>query len=270
MEKYIHGYSPEEQMRLVQQARDLKPYVFPFLTLGHYANIAELGMGVGAETLLMLEDFPNLRIRGFDYANLQIEKARILLAQHPSTKGRYTCTQADARDLKDFDFSDIEAVVIIWVLEHAPHPLSILSELKKRLPVGTPIYITEVANSSLRFTPELPEALSYWQKACDFQAAIGGNPDVGLHLKSLLLEAGFSIEKHQMTPIAAKSGEEPARFKAILTYWIELMHSQLASMLEAKAITEAEWQAARSAMLAYMNQHDAQFFYEFCQIKARS
>lgn len=270
MEKYIHGYSPEEQMRLVQQARDLKSYIFPFLTLGNYAKIAELGMGVGAETLLMLEDFPNLHIRGFDYAELQIEKAKMLLAQHPFTKGRYTCTQADARDLKDFDFSDVEAVVIIWVLEHVPNPLSIFKELKKRLPQGTALYITEVVNSSLRFTPELPHALSYWQKACNFQTSIGGNPDVGLQLETLLLEAGFSIEKHQMTPIAAKSDEEPDRFKAILTYWIELMHSQLASMLQAKTITETEWQAARSAMLAYMNQPNAQFFYEFCQIKALS
>lgn len=48
------------------------------------------------------------------------------------------------------------------------------------------------------------------------------------------------------------------------------MHSQLASMLQAKTITETEWQAARSAMLAYMNQPNAQFFYEFCQIKALS
>jgi len=77
---YLHGYSPEEQARLVKQARFLEPTVFENVNFSKQQKLLEVGCGVGAQTEILLRRFPHLKIHGIDSSKPQITRARARLA----------------------------------------------------------------------------------------------------------------------------------------------------------------------------------------------
>ena len=56
---YIHGFSRDEQFRLVEQARVLAPNVFRDVDFSRAREVLEIGCGVGAQLKIMCERWPN-------------------------------------------------------------------------------------------------------------------------------------------------------------------------------------------------------------------
>ena len=56
---YLHGFTAEEQQRLLTQADFLAPWVFRDVRLPAAGALLELGAGVGAETRFLLERTDN-------------------------------------------------------------------------------------------------------------------------------------------------------------------------------------------------------------------
>lgn len=76
MSEYLHGFSEEEQIRLVEQAKFLAPYIFRKLDLSQVKNVLEVGMGVGAETVLLLEAYPHIHVRGLELSEYKLKRPK--------------------------------------------------------------------------------------------------------------------------------------------------------------------------------------------------
>lgn len=57
---YLHGFSHEEQARLVRQARLTESTIFRNIDYSGARRLMEVGSGVGAQTEILLRRFPDL------------------------------------------------------------------------------------------------------------------------------------------------------------------------------------------------------------------
>lgn len=265
--KYIHGYSETEQARLVSQGQVLSPFIFDRLDLTSVKHLLEVGSGVGAMTLAILERYPDLPITCLEISATQLAKAKINL---PKSKvgTQIQLQQTDARQM-DFEAnSTFDGAFLCWVLEHIPQPERVLSELYRVLEKGSQVFITEVFHSSLHLFPHCPNVMKYWQKCIDFQATIDGDANIGHRLGNMLHDVGFSEIDVRPYPMFFDK-RQPENRKKILTYWHGLMLSALENMLQANYCTLELWQKAEVELLTLLKNDDAVFYYSFVQATAR-
>ena len=183
---YLHGFSPVEQARLMKQARLAESTIFSRIDYTGVRRVLEVGSGVGAQTEILLRRFPDIHVTCVDLNSLQLEAARRNLAQMPWCRERYELHQADATNLP-FEPRTFDAAFLCWVLEHVPSPQRVLNEVRRVLAPGSPVYVTEVMNSSFLLHPYSPNVWRYWMAFNDFQYDNGGDPFVGAKLGNLLL-----------------------------------------------------------------------------------
>ena len=263
---YLHGFSRTEQQRLVRQARIAESTVFHDVDYSGVRRLLEVGSGVGAQTEILLRRFPDLHVTCVDLNQVQLDAARDNLGQRPWLEGRYALQQADATDLP-FEPRSFDGAFLCWVLEHVPAPARVLNEVRRVLAPGSPVYITEVMNSSFLLDPYSPHTWRYWMAFNDFQIDSGGDPFVGAKLGNLLLAGGFRDVTTQVKTFYFDN-REPARRKAIVEYWEELLLSAADQLVDAGKVTREVVEGMRREMQQVRNDPDAVFFYAFVQARA--
>lgn len=224
---YIHGYTPEEQQRLVKQARFLGAAVFQNVDFSDQDRILEVGCGVGAETELLFEHFPHLqKITGIDREEKQVRTARDRLKTWIA-EGRFEALVADAKALP-FPAHQFDGAFICWILEHVPNPLDILKEAFRVLEPGGLIHIIEVNHDSFEAFPKSEVITKAWEDFGKHQEKLGGDPRIGPKLPELLRKSGFvNLRKF---PAVLDSREYPHPGSHDLwDYFLELIESSYAS-----------------------------------------
>src|SRR5439155_13528744 len=113
---YIHGYSSEEQQRLVKQAH----YWHELLGLGDLnyrqgESLLEIGCAAGATLGVLGTAFPGVKLAGIDLETRQIEFARRHLAGLGLSD--VDLRVGDARQLP-WPEQTFDHVYIMWLLEH--------------------------------------------------------------------------------------------------------------------------------------------------------
>ena len=166
-EGYVHGYSSIEQDRLKYQAQFTEQSLYGALDLSQMDSLLEVGVGVGAQSEILLRRYPNLRITGIDQSEAQLKTAREYLASKAYAEGRYDLKKMDATNM-EFDSLLFDGAFICWVLEHVPSPERVLSEVRRVLKRGAKVYITEVMNHSFFLEPYSPNVWKYWMAFNDF------------------------------------------------------------------------------------------------------
>lgn len=231
---YLHGYSKEEQERLYYQARLLEKHVFNGIDFSKTEKIIEVGCGVGAQTEILLEKFPHLKILGIDLSEAQIEVAKHRLKKYIK-KGqvRLLCMNAEKIDQIKEKF---DGAFICWFLEHVPDPLKILKGLNKILNKNAKVYCTEVQNASFFVNPYSPNMLKYWFEFNDFQWGHGGNPFMGATLGNLLLKSKFKNIDLDFRGMTFDSTDKKAR-KEFVLYFEKLMFSAADNLIKDKRIS---------------------------------
>lgn len=262
MTSYIHGYVPEEQERLLEQAGVLGPLIYPRIDFESCKHILEIGSGVGAQTQVLLNLFPELKITCVDAEPKQIEKAKSNLANEME---RLSFQVQDARKLELNESFD--GAFICWVLEHIPDSQLVLERLKEHLESGAKVWITEVFNSSFYFQPALAGLSNYYEKYNSYHRSLNGDPDIGAKLGNMLSWAGFK-EIELFRGGFHLSQHDPDSLKKITTYWKGLMKSGAPAMLKSKWITNEEVDAMEKDMDEIPLDENAVFFYQFIQAKA--
>lgn len=263
---YLHGFSRTEQTRLMKQARLAESTIFRHVDYPGAKRLLEVGSGVGAQTEILLRRFPDLHATCVDFSPTQLEAARDNLGGKPWLEGRYTLQQADASDLP-FDPRSFDSAFLCWVLEHVPSPARVLSEVRRVLSPGSPVYITEVMNASFLLDPYSPNVWRYWMAFNDFQIDSGGDPFVGAKLGNLLLAGGF----HEVTTEIKTfhfDNREPAQRKTMIAFWEELLLSAADQLLAAGKVTGEIVDGVRNEMRLVQNDPNAVFFYSFVQARA--
>lgn len=201
-----------------------------------------------------------------DLNDRQIAAARENLARMPWCADRYSIQQADATQLP-FSPREFDAAFLCWILEHVPSPERVLGEVRRVLAPGSPVYITEVMNSSFLLDPYSPNVWRYWMAFNDFQYDNGGDPFIGAKLGNLLLAGGYRDVQTEVKTFYFDN-REPARRKTMIAFWEELMLSASDQLLAAERVTQAEVDGVRREMRDVQNNPDAVFFYAFIQASA--
>ncbi len=265
--QYIHGYSTTEEQRLLGQASLISEYIFRNIDLTNCQHLLEVGVGVGAQTILLLEKFPHLHITGVELSEVQLAQAKENLAMFPQFAKRWELIQADAKKLDNLDTAGIDAVLFIWVLEHIPQPEEVLAEVRRVIPTGV-ISITEVFHDSLFLYPQCPAVMNYWRNSIDFQYSIQGDPNVGARLGVLLSDTGY--RDIQVTPcVVHLDKRSPQQRLSFLQHLKDLMYSHLDSMIQAGYTTFCEWEKVAVEIDALMENPEAVFYYHSMQAVAQ-
>ena len=263
---YLHGFSQTEQARLIKQARLAEATIFRDIDYSDARRLLEVGSGVGAQTEILLRRFPELRATCVDLSEAQLAAAKENLGAMPWLDGRYLLQQADATDLP-FEARDFDAAFLCWVLEHVPSPARVLSEVRRVLAPGSPVWITEVMNASFLLDPYSPNVWKYWMAFNDFQIEHGGDPFVGAKLGNLLLAGGFRDVRTDIKTFHLDN-REPARRKTMIAFWEELLLSAADQLLAAGCVTTQIVDGMRREMHDVQSDPDAVFFYSFVQARA--
>ncbi len=264
---YLHGFSPTEQARLRRQARIGEATIFRNIDYMGVSRLLEVGSGVGAQTEILLRRFPDLHVTCVDLNEAQLDAACANLGAMPWLDGRYALQRADATDLP-FEARSFDAAFLCWVLEHVPSPARVLSEVRRVLSPGAPVYVTEVMNAAFLLDPYSPNVWKYWMAFNDFQIEQGGDPFVGAKLGNLLLAGGFRDVSTEIKTFHFDN-REPAQRKAMIAFWEELLLSAADQLLAAGCVTDEVVAGMRREMREVRSDPNAVFFYSFVQARAR-
>ncbi|GAB2523575.1 methyltransferase domain-containing protein [Lysobacter humi (ex Lee et al. 2017)] len=264
--RYLHGFSKTEQARLLRQARIAEPLVFRDIDYTGARRLLEVGSGVGAQTEILMRRFPELHVTCVDLSEAQLATAREQLAAKPWLEGRYELHQADAGDLP-FEPRSFDGAFLCWVLEHVPSPARVLSEVRRVLIPGSPVYVTEVMNSALLLDPYSPNVWRYWMAFNDYQFNQGGDPFIGGKLGNLLLAAGYRDVETAIKTFHLDN-REPARRKELIAFWGELLLSAADKLIEAGAVTCEVVDAMKRELELVQNDPNAALFDAFVQARA--
>ena len=266
-EKYLHGYSPEEQQRLYKQARFMETKIYSDIDFSTVTKLLEVGCGVGAQSEILLRRFPHLHLTGIDYSERQVTQAGKFLATIPYATDRYELKQENAMDMSFTSQADFDGAFLCWVLEHIPEPARVLSEVRRVLKPGSPVVITEVLNSSFFVEPYSPSVLQYWMRFNDLQYDMGGDPFVGAKLGNLLQSVGYKRITTE-TKTYHLDNRNPAKRAEMIAYWTELLLSGLPQLLEAGYVDAEVADKVKEEMQVVAKSPNAVFFYTFVQAKA--
>ncbi|GMQ35610.1 hypothetical protein Ataiwa_38830 [Algoriphagus taiwanensis] len=259
MANYLHGFIPEEQQRLIDQAGFLAPKIFKKIDFSGCEHLLEIGSGVGAQTQALLSLFPQLKITCVDYSDSQIEKAKENLK---GFEDRVTFSVQDAMELNlDQTF---DSAYICWVLEHIAEPRIVLEKVHRHLKPGAKVFLTEVFNSTHYTFPALPFAQKYYRAYNDFQTQIGGHPEIGASLGNLLQQSGFTQISHWLGGFHLDQ-THPEELKAMISFWVKLMKSGAEHLIQAGLVTEEEVRKMEEEYHMLPENENAVFFIQFVQ-----
>jgi ubiquinone/menaquinone biosynthesis C-methylase UbiE len=264
---YLHGFSTTEQARLLAQARFLAPKVYSHIDFSAQHEILEVGCGVGAQSEILLERFPHLRIAGVDSSAAQIATARKHLAKAVSDK-RVTLTEADALALP-FAENSFDGAFVCWFLEHVQKPVEILSEVRRVLRTQAVIYCSEVLNATFYVHPYSPATLQYWFAFNDHQWSLGGDPFVGAKLGNYLLAAGYQNVSTEVM-VHHYDDRAPKQRATFIGYWTDLLLSGAPSLVAAGKVTEAVVKEMTRELGRLRSDPQAVFFYSWIQARAQA
>jgi SAM-dependent methyltransferase len=216
---------------------------------------------VGAQTAILLAEFPELCVTGIDVEEAQLAEARRSLGELPWARGRYDFQRMNAERL-DIEPGLHDAAFVCWVLEHVASPVRVLTELRRVLAPGAVVVCTEVHNATLFLHPPCPHTQTFWAAFNARQVALGGDPVVGGKLGNLLVSAGFRdvITEVKTFFFDRRTPEQRAEF---LPYFRDLLLSAAPGLLEAGSITGETTLGMTAELERAAYEDDSVFFYSF-------
>ncbi len=263
---YLHGFSSNEQERLKKQA-DFNEYsIFKDINFSSCSNILEVGCGVGAQTEILLRRFPKLKVTGIDLNIKQLETAKSYLNNLSHFNGRYEIKEMDATNM-DFKSKTFDGAYLCWVLEHIPDPSRALSEVRRVLNPGAPIYVTEVMNHSFFLEPYSPSIWKYWQAFNDYQYECAGDPFIGAKLGNMLMAQGFRRIKTNIITYHLDN-RHPDKRQEIIEFWGELLLSASDQLIKENRVTKEIVDEMKKELNAVKRDPNAVFVYSFTQAHA--
>ncbi len=110
------------------------------------AQVADVGCGKGASTLLMAKAFPNSRFTGFDYHDQSIEGARQSSTRQGTANASFEVARA-----KDFPGKNLDFVTVFDSLHDMGDPVGAAAHILQSLkPDGTWMIVEPFANDDLK------------------------------------------------------------------------------------------------------------------------
>jgi len=187
--EYVHGYSPREAERLMDQAHTLTDLLHHDTRYPAGSRVLEAGCGVGAQTVTLLANSPAARFTCIDCSEESLAEAegRVIAAGCRNAVFK----KADIFDLP-FAPASFDHVFVCFVLEHLADPKGALEGLKTVLKPGGTITVIEGDHGSAYFHPDSRYARRAIDSLVTLQKEGGGNALIGREVYPLLVGAGFA------------------------------------------------------------------------------
>ncbi len=186
---YIHGYDPQENIRLQDQAATLVELLHFDTSYPAGSRVLEAGCGVGAQTLTLARNSPNALITSIDISKASVAEAKKKMAAAGLTNVQFQ--RADIFNLP-YKKDSFDHIFVCFVLEHLSRPDEALRVLKNFLRPGGTITVIEGDHGSAYFHPDSAAARRAIQCQVELQRRVGGNAMIGRELYPLLSKAGYS------------------------------------------------------------------------------
>ena len=190
---YTMGYSEEFRQALEQRSAETHAaYLLPRLKPGH--RVLDFGCGPGTISVGLARAVDPGELHGVDMEESQVGIARAAAKAGGHTNATFHVGDATRLPFEDgyFDVAHCHAVLM-----HVPDTAAVLAEVRRVLKPGGIIAAREVILQAAFLHPyEYREA---WATFIRVLAANGGHPNMGMELKSRLLDAGF------VAPVASAS-----------------------------------------------------------------
>ena len=185
---YVHGYTPRESERLVDQATALTDFLHSGTVFPAGGRVLEAGCGVGAQTITLARNSPDALITAVDISEESLAVARE--RARAAGLGNVTFEHADLFSLP-YAPASFDHVFICFVLEHLSDPDGALARLRAITKPGGTLTVIEGDHGSTYFHPENGDARRAIQCLVDLQAASGGDSLIGRRLYPMLVSAGL-------------------------------------------------------------------------------
>ena len=193
--RYLHGYSPEEQARLVEQAEYWRErLILPDLPYAAGERLLDVGCGAGAVIGVIASAFPGLHLAGVDREPKQVEAATAHLAALGVPSADLRVGDANRLPWPDRHF---DHAYLMWFVEHVQGIEPILREIRRVLKPGGTITINETEYESYHVWPENAD-WEYLEEAMFRHFQAHGEAHAGRRLGPLLVEAGFSAVTNRL------------------------------------------------------------------------
>jgi SAM-dependent methyltransferase len=186
---YVHGRSDREADRLSYQASRLADLLHHGTRYPPGSRVLEAACGVGAQTVLLAQNSPDASFVSMDISTHSLKQAKRRLMEEGYFNVAFHLADVSSLPYKPETF---DHVFVCFLLEHLPHPLQALQQLKAVLrPRGT-ITVIEGDHGSAFFYPDSPDAHRVIRCLIELQKNAGGNALIGRELWHLISGAGFS------------------------------------------------------------------------------
>lgn len=186
---YVHGYAPRENLRLQDQASTLEELLHSDTVYPSGSRVLEAGCGVGAQTVILARNNPEVRFTCVDISPDSVAAARAAAQSAGLTNACFQ--QGDIFNLP-FAPGSFDHVFVCFVLEHLPRPVEALRTLSGLLAPGGSLTVIEGDHGSTYFHPDSEYAKRAVACQVELQRRAGGNSNIGRELYPLLTEAGLA------------------------------------------------------------------------------
>lgn len=237
--KYVHGYTEYETIRLNDQAQTLSTLLHHDSVFPEGSKVLEAGCGVGAQTVIIGRKNPNIHLTSID-----ISEESLTMAKNRCTKSgvlNVEFFQADIFNLP-FEENSFDHVLVCFVLEHLPDPQEALHKLKKILKPGGTLTAIEGDHGSAYYYPPSKYAQLTINCLIDLQALKGGDSLIGRSLFPLFQKTGLNdIKVSPRVVYADKSLPEMVDGFTKKTF-IAMVEGVREDALNEKLISEENWE----------------------------
>ena len=186
--EYVHGYTPREGARLVDQATALAAFLHAGTVFPHGGRVLEAGCGVGAQTVTLARNSPRAQITAVDISEESLRLARELVAAAGLTNVDFE--QADLFRLP-YAAGTFDHVFVCFVLEHLKDPQGALACVREVTKPGGTITVIEGDHGSVFFHPENADTRRAIECLVRLQADSGGDSLIGRRLYPMMCAAGL-------------------------------------------------------------------------------
>jgi len=263
---YVHGYTPGETRRLLEQALILEDLLHSDTIYATGSSVLEAGCGVGGQTQILCRRSPDAKFTCIDISEESIQQAEIMARDTGIANAIFQ--QADINSLH-FQPESFDHVFICFVLEHLPDPVSVLKNLSNLLKPGGTLTLIEGDHGSGFWTPESPESRKAWDGLVRSQLDHGHDPDIGRKIYPLLKTTGLEIELVEPRWVYADQSN-PKLLNGVINQIIApMVFSAEMQVLETGLMNKNDWETGLKDIRNVALHPEGTFFYTWFKGIAR-
>jgi len=261
---YIHGTSPEEQHRLSLLNDILNDSCLRELTLQPGEKVLDFGSGLGQFTRLMARTVGSTgHVVGIERDQNQISYA-MALADRADESSLVEFRKGDVTGLplSDAELGTFDVAHARFLLEHVPHPASVIAEMARSVRPGGRVFVSDDDHDNFRPWPEPTGFQPLWQAYIRSYESLGNDPYVGRRLVSLLRDAGLTSLRNSCVFFGGCAGNE--RFQAVADNLIGVLVSAREAILSEEFLDKKSFDAGIDGLQQWKAGSDSALWYTAC------